>query len=268
MKAPAPLSISDATTWAQAFLRRDGRLALPVAFALMGLPAAILDLFAPAPSSSDPAAVYQAVQARLLVGLVVALFALVGALAVSALALVPRISVGEALRVGFRRLPALIAATFIAGIGGGIIAILAGVLLFSITGVPTAASPSHTAFGVTVMMLAILTLIARLCLITPILVEERAGPIAALRRSWALTRGSFWRLIALLGMLLTTSAVVSLAVQSVTVLFAWLLGRTSAAAGIVEGVGTIVVALLGAVISMIFAVLLAAIYRQLASRGI
>ncbi|HMH92413.1 MAG TPA: glycerophosphoryl diester phosphodiesterase membrane domain-containing protein [Streptosporangiaceae bacterium] len=61
--------------------------------------------------------------------------------------------------------------------------------------------------GLATLVIAVLALI-RLSLAAPVTVLERYGPWTSLRRSWNLTRGSFWRIF---GILLLTVIVVGLA---------------------------------------------------------
>jgi hypothetical protein len=255
----ARLSISDATAWTQAFMRREWRLLLPVAFALMGLPAIVVELFAPVARTP------QDIAAPLAFAIPAAIAALVGALTVSALALVPGISVAEALRLAMRRLLVMLGAMLVAGVVGGIAAVAVAVVVVAATGVTQAQTPSHAAFTASIMMLVVLALTARFCLITPIVAAEPIGPIAALRRSWVLSRGHFWRLVSLLLIVVMTSLIVSIAAQSVTGVIGWAIGRATGLDQLMAAVVAIVGALVSAVISMLFAVLTVAVYRQLAA---
>ncbi|MBV9842068.1 MAG: hypothetical protein JOY99_11185 [Sphingomonadaceae bacterium] len=258
MTAPR-LSISDATAWTQAFLEREWRLTLPVAFALMGLPAIIVELFAPVAHGPQDLAI------PLLSGMLAAIATIAGALAVSALALRPAISVAEALALAFRRLLVMIGATLIAGVGGGIVLALLAVIVTLASGAEQAMQPGHAGLLVSVMMLLMVAIAARLCMITPIVVVEPIGPMRALVRSWMLSRGHFWRLFALLMMVVMTSLIVSVAAQSVTGVIVWLIGRATGFDTLMRTIVAVVGALVNAVVSMLFAVLIAAIYRQLAA---
>ena len=57
-------------------------------------------------------------------------------------------------------------------------------------------------------MVIVAFVVIRLGLAAPVTVLERCGPATALRRSWHLTRGSFWRIF---GILVLTAIVVGLA---------------------------------------------------------
>ena len=84
----------------------------------------------------------------------------------------------------------------------------------------------------------------RLALASPALVMEALGPVAALRRSWALVRGSWWRV---LGVQLLAAIVVGLLTAVVTVPVTVL---TMALSGLDSGPGPILV---GSVVSTVVA---------------
>jgi hypothetical protein len=67
-------------------------------------------------------------------------------------------------------------------------------------------------FGVVATVLALAVVAVRLAMSTPALVLEDLGVVASLRRSWALTRGRFWRT---LGMLVVAGLLVGLVQQVV-----------------------------------------------------
>jgi len=93
-------------------------------------------------------------------------------------------------------------------------------------------------------------LVVRLSLTLPAVVLERISPVDAIKRSWRLTNGSFWRL---LGILLLTAIIVGIAGAVLTTPFTLvgaLIGHgsaglfsvgttTSAAALVIGGIGTI-----------------------------
>ena len=102
--------------------------------------------------------------------------------------------------------------------------------------------------------LAVTALVAvRLSLAVPATVLERCGPAASLRRSWGLTRGSFWRI---LGILLLTAIVVGLAslilripFLLVSLIFGGFSLGTGGAGGAGASAGSTIVGGIGAVIA-------------------
>ncbi|MGB6456769.1 MAG: glycerophosphoryl diester phosphodiesterase membrane domain-containing protein [Streptosporangiaceae bacterium] len=115
-------------------------------------------------------------------------------------------------------------------------------------------------------------LVIRLSLTLPAVVLERISPTAAIRRSWQLTHGSFWRLF---GILLLTGLVVGVAGYVLTIPFAVIAAvisgsgvflaeaaSTSVAALIVSAVGSIVAATVTRPVSAGVSVLLYADLRM------
>jgi Membrane domain of glycerophosphoryl diester phosphodiesterase len=121
-------------------------------------------------------------------------------------------------------------------------------------------------------MLAVTALVVvRLSLAVPATVLERCGPGACLRRSWNLTRGSFWRL---LGILLLTGLVVGLASAILRIPFLIVSGAVggaglgtgasaSVASVIVSGIGTIVA---GAIVAPIVSGVVVLLYLDMRMR--
>jgi Membrane domain of glycerophosphoryl diester phosphodiesterase len=121
-------------------------------------------------------------------------------------------------------------------------------------------------------MLAVTALVVvRLSLAVPATVLERCGPGACLRRSWNLTRGSFWRL---LGILLLTGLVIGLASAILRIPFLIVSGvvggaglgtgaSASVASVIVSGIGTIVA---GAIVAPIVSGVVVLLYLDMRMR--
>jgi membrane-anchored glycerophosphoryl diester phosphodiesterase (GDPDase) len=77
---------------------------------------------------------------------------------------------------------------------------------------PTAAT-TPTAAGASVILLLILIVFAlavRFMLTVPIAGAEQAGPIAIVKRSWTLSKGHYWRLLALMLLLAVTAVLLIL----------------------------------------------------------
>jgi hypothetical protein len=121
-----------------------------------------------------------------------------------------RITAGEAWQIARPRLPALVGAivlAFLAGIGPVLAWLLVIVVLVAVhpPGVLVAlvAVPSTIALVIFVVLFFV-----RFSMSAPMVVLERQGPVNALRRSWGLVRGSFWRVF---GILLLTWLIVVIA---------------------------------------------------------
>jgi hypothetical protein len=246
------MSLSLATAWDEtaALAKREAARIFPAAFLLLALPAAILRAIAPV---TAPGRLPESGLWLLLVPAVLAA-SLIGALSICRLALIPGESMGAALRGGLRGSLPLLGAALIAG-AAGLLLVAAAILLAAALG---------SILPVLAALIAFVFVWVRLILLTPVAAAEPAGPLRLIRRGWALTSGSFWRL---LGALLVT-AILSL----VALIAAGAIGGIAVrlAAGQPQP-GTLalllvlwVSALLQTAIGGFFTVFLARLYAQLA----
>ena len=138
-----------------------------------------------------------------------------------------RLTIRQALRAGWRRLPPLLGFAVLLGalqliaivILGGVIALIAstgqaGVVIAILVGVLVGLA----------YLAAYLFLAVKLTTVPSTIVLERLGVFASIRRSWILMRGAFWRT---LGLLVLVVAMVSFAGQIVTLPFSVLGGALS-----------------------------------------
>lgn len=260
------LSINRATAWTQAFLKAEWRLALPVALALVGLPAVVLELVAPLPASPEA---MPALNAGMLLAIPVVVATMVGAGAVTALALVPGISVGEAIRAGARRCGVLFAAWLLSLLGLVALVVVAAILaslagMAGGAGQPAVLTLALLLIGVTALLVGV-----RLALLTPVVMDRAVGPVEALKESWRLTRGTFWRIAAVLALLLLAVLLFSAAVQGAMGVIGLLLARLAGLKTLGMILPLLAAALVNAIVSMVFWVFLAGLYRELspASHG-
>ena len=254
------LSINRATASAQAFLKAEWRLALPIALALVGLPAVVLELATPLPTNPN---VLPVPDARMLLVIPAIVATMVGAGAVTALALVPGISVAEALRAGARRSGVLFAAWLLAVAGVAAATVLVAVVA-SLAGVAGGmARPGLLALAMIVIGAAALVVGVRLALLTPVVMDRAVGPIEALKQSWRLTRGAFWRMAAVLALLLLVVLLFSAAVQAAMGVVGLLLARLAGLKALGLILPVLAAALVNALVSMVFWVFLTALYREL-----
>jgi hypothetical protein len=115
-----------------------------------------------------------------------------------------KISIGEAVR-GSRLGTVLAMALVQLVIFVGIWAVLAALVLGLVVAHLGVAAALVGAFGGIAATVVTIWFYVMLSLVMPAVVLERLGPFGALRRSWLLVRGSFWRL---LGILLLTEIIV------------------------------------------------------------
>ncbi|QUL36708.1 glycerophosphoryl diester phosphodiesterase membrane domain-containing protein [Erythrobacter sp. JK5] len=164
-----------------------------------------------------------------------------------------RPTVGEALQRGLKSTPSYLAAQIC-------VALFAGVVV----GVPLGllgafAPPALTIMVGLVLVLVLLYLMIKFSLIAPVIaIESELNPINAMRRSWQLTKGNSFRLVAFFLLLIIAIGVVSL-------LFTLVLGTVFAAFGDpVANIGTALVSsLVNAAVAVLVLGVLAAIHRQL-----
>lgn len=215
------------------------------------------------PSGADPDAAMQALMSQmtavyaanwpLLLGVLVIQF--VGSM--SLLALLTdrgRPTVGEALGTGIKSIPAYLAAQIISSLGAGI---AAGVPFGIIAAV---APPAVTVIAGLVLLIAIIYMFIKFALIAPVIaIEGERNPIAALKRSWQLTKGNSLRILLFLFLLMFTIGIIATLVSAVLTLILSALGEP------VATIGTNVVSgLVNALVTVIFLVVTVAIHRQLA----
>ena len=194
------LSIEDVFQWTQRFVAREWKLLLPVAFAFMAVPQLAFNLLLPAAISDsfakgDPQLVMQLLAKAPWVipsAVGVQVMALAGALCIAALALVPRISVREAIALGLKRLFVLVVAMLLLSLAVALSVILISALLQMLRLNPSGQKTLLVGviFGVS------LVIWMRLITLAAVIVISRAGPIAAIRLAWELSAGAFWRILA------------------------------------------------------------------------
>jgi hypothetical protein len=163
-------------------------------------------------------------------------------------------TVAEALGTGLRSIPTYIAAQVIGALG-------AGLALGIPFGLVLAAAPVFVGVLIGFVLLVVLVYIfVKLSLAAPVIaIEGERNPIAALRRSWRLTKGNSARILIFIVLLAVVISIVAALVSGI-------IGLILAAFG--ESVATIgngaVGALVNAVVTVIFLVVTVAIHRQLA----
>lgn len=255
------ISIEQGLRALQRFLTAEWRLALPVALAFLALPPFALGLII-APLMPRMPSTIEEVRALSLampdwvtpVMLACAIVTIVGALTLQALALLPRISVGEAIVMALRRLPLWIGASLI-------VFFLMFVLLIAI-GFLFSAVPGGASILVIATFVCMVAAGLYMILLMPLIVDRASGPITALREGFAFYGGQLPRLIAGLVLFLCGAWIVAMAIQVALGSVLLLIGRISGQ----PDLGQILVALLGAIVSALewgaFYLLVACFYVQ------
>lgn len=270
-----PLSIEEAYQWAQRFVAREWRLLLPVAFAFMALPGLVFALpplqaaankFTAAAQAKDLVTAWVILRWLIPIGLLVFLIAAFGGLAVTALALLPSISVREALGLAARRIGVLV---------GSLLLVLLGEMMLTMVLTIILGLARVNAAGVQALIWVILAglgvfLGVRLFLLGPMVVRRRIGPVSALRETWLVTQGMFWRILAAAAIYLVGALVVMLALSTAIGSLLLMLGKVLGAVELGQALNEVFQQALGALVALGFHLLAAGIFRQLdgSTRGI
>jgi hypothetical protein len=255
----ANLSISAAWDQSKVILARDGKLLASVALALVALPALVTGLVSPRSAATED----QPIWADILF-IVAALIQLAGQLALIRLALGPSITVGGAIAHGLRRLGVYVVSGILIMLALVAVAV-PFVLILAALGIPLDDSmkPSGTVALLALLFLAVVLFVGvRMIMTGPVASAEEIDPIAILRRSWLLTSGNFWRLLGFLLAFFIGAVVVLLAIgAAVGVLIGVASGKIEPMSGSALIVA-LVQAFLNAVVTTVFAVMLARLYVQ------
>lgn len=254
----AKLSISKAWEEARVVIGRDGSVLATIALALLVLPGLVGDLFMP---RGDPRTMLNG--AGGIIFLVIFLIGLVGQLAIVRIASGAGGTVGDAIGHAARRIPAYLGACLLWGLP--VAALLGFILLNSdVKNPPSATTAMLILVASLTVIVAIFILVPRMSVSPAVACNEPIGPVEIVRRSWNLTRGNWARLfgffilfmILLLVLMAAMGAVVgSMARLAFGELEPWSIGSLLV---------SLVSQLVGAALSVVFSVMIARIYLQLA----
>lgn len=255
------LSIGQAWDDAKGVFRADGRAIFAIALALTVLPGAILETVAP--SSTRTTDTHWSIS---LLGLFAALLSLTSQIAISRIALGHPSTVGGALALAFRRVPALFAALFMVLLP---FALLFTTLIMSqgadLNGNPVRLPPIYAIPALGLMLAAVYVLI-RLIFLTPLAADRDLGPIGLLKETWRLSRGRFLKLLGLVAILMVVGLLLlgalGGALSAVLILAFGPIAPGSLSALLVA----LIQQVLAAAVSVLFVVVACRLYLQ-ASRG-
>lgn len=254
------LSIGTAWTEAAAFVREERRLLAPVVLGLIMVPAVITSMVQPqvAPGADPEPGMW------MIVAILMVLVMVVGQLAIALLAIGWRASVGQAIGRAARRFPTVIAAGLIVMVPLFVFL----TLMMLVTGATGAAPqqlgqssigrlsvPLALALGAATLFVAV-----RLLPLISIIANSDDGPLTALKRSFGMTQGNFWKLLGFL-VLLSIGALVAGAAISVVVglLVTLAFGRPEA-----WSVSLLLIALAGGLIQAAFVTIYTAMMARIA----
>jgi MFS family permease len=164
-------------------------------------------------------------------------------------------TVGEAIKTGLIGIVPYIVANMLAALAGGLVV----VLLATVGG----ATGSGLLTGILMIagFIVAIYLFVKFCLSGPVIaIEKRYNPLAALARSWQLTKGNSFRLFLFFVLLFLVYLVISIVVGGIL----GLLLALFPAGAVVTAIQGAISGLLGAVLTVVIVSVLAAIHGQLA----
>jgi hypothetical protein len=259
------LSIGKAWEEAVAALRASRKLIVPVALGMILLPAVIASMVEPqVPAGQQPP---PGLWMLVVLAMIVIMF--IGQIAMVLLVNGWRGSVGEAIGRAARRTLTLILAAILIGI---VVILVFSLILAASTGGSIERGQfdwtSIGAIGLLLLCLAFAGLLfvsVRLLPLVAVVASETGGPIASVRRAFALTSGQFWRLLGFLLMLVIGFMILAITVGTVIGGLAMLLfGRPEP-----WSISLLLVALAGGLVQagfvMVYTAMLARIYAQLSA---
>lgn len=269
----ATLSITQAWNETAEFVRREAGLLLPVSFMLLALPNALMELLIPPPPM--PGQAPEPGLWLLLVPLLV-VAGMIGNVAISYLAIRPGSSVGEALRRGAARMPALLGAAILLGIAFVVLffivalfvaMLVPGAMTAAQGGTPTPAMLRGILYVMLIIAPVAIYFAARLMVMTPAAAAESGGPLNLIARSWGLTAGHVWKLVGFLLLVAILVGILTAAIEAVVgILFALLAGPIEPGSTSTLLV-VIVMTLVNMVVGAYLASFVARIYAQLSGAG-
>jgi hypothetical protein len=269
------ISIERSFLIAQRIAAREWRLLLPVVLAFIVLPPLASDLLLPASvrlqlsaamQNGDPTPMMGVASWFLPMSFLLFLFGLAGGLVITALAIVPRISVREAIVLGLRRLPILC---------GILLMMLAAMMVFAFIVTYLLLLFRFDYRIVQSLLLGVLTGLilfagVRLAVMNAVAIARSGAPRAILQESWSMTRGLFWPLLAALAIYVVVATIVMLAVGTALGAVFMLAGATLNVPDLALALNALVSRCLAGAVGLGLHLLGAAFFLQLrgASKGI
>ena len=163
-------------------------------------------------------------------------------------------TVGEALGTGIKSIPSYLAAQLISALGAGLAIGLPIGLIAAV------APPAVATLTVVAAIPVIIYFVIKFSLIAPVIaIEGERNPIAAIQRSWRLTKSNSLRIVLFLFLLIFTIGIIAALVSGVIGLVLSAMGEPVATIGI-----NATSALVNALVTVILLVVTVAIHRQLA----
>jgi hypothetical protein len=253
----AKLSISKAWDETREVLRRDGKLLATVALALIVLPGVVQNMVAPTPVAGQlPEA-----GPWMIVLLVTLLIGLIGQLALVRLATGPQTTVGEAITHGARRVLVYVAVAVIVLVP----------LAFAIVALMLWSKKTGEAPGAALAMLVLLGLFiylfVRFIISMAVTSAEPIGPIAVIQRTWSITRGNWWRLFGFVVLYIVAALLVMVAIGTMIGIIVGIVLGPAEPMSVAALLITLVTQIAVSAVTVVFVVMIARMYLQLAHHG-
>lgn len=249
------LSIARAWEETAAFVKREPGLLLLISFGLIALPAIILQAATPRVEQGET----PELGLWMLLFVPTLIFSILGSLTITVLATGVEHNAGDAFSRALRRFLTILGAAILLAI----VAALVAVPLVLIMSLMVRSEASLTFLVGFVIGIAFVFLWTRMMLITPVAAAESGGPVAILKRSWAMTSGHVLKLLGFVFLVVIVSLVIIFAVGAVGgTLIILLAGQPQ------EGnLSSVLLALLSgitqAIVGLLLTVMVARIYVQL-----
>lgn len=256
-----PISMSEIWEESTAIIKRERHLMIPLALATVGVGSAISGIAMP---ETRPVVLTTFAVTGLLLG---NLLGLVGNLALAALVLKSGISVGESLRLAVTRLPTMIAIVVVFFMTIllmmlPLVALVGGDLE---RGMPVDSLPPLLIFGGLAGLVGIFYVGIRLTTLNALVVDRDPGIAAAIRESFAQTKGVVAKI---LGVFLLFLVVTTAATGAATAIFGTIfavVGRMIATPLLGKVLTMLSVGMIDALFSMILVAFTATLYRRLSA---
>jgi hypothetical protein len=266
----AKLSISSAWNETAAFVKQHAGTLFLISFGLLALPGILLQVALPhllggrlimTPGvRPDPGQIIQALPWFMLLVIPLALLHLWGTLTLNVLALCRETAAGPAFARAGRRILPVLGAGVIVGIGA-VLVMLPFIGIIALIG--RSGHLGMLALLVLVAPFLLLALWSRLIVMNPVGAAEPLGPIAIIKRSWALTAGHFWKLFGFVLLMIVVYLVLAIVVAGIGGILVMLLMGPPLPGTAASIVMALISGLLQAVCLLYFLVLVARIYAQL-----
>lgn len=246
-----------------AFIRRETGLLVPLALATLFIANVAQNLLAPVMRPGNGLAG---------IGIIAfGVWAMLGRLAISALVVRSGLSVGEAVALGARRLPVMIgvALLFILAASIALTPVAVGMVQSGINlEEPTAFwrdPPPWAVFYMALLLAIAIWLYLRFAVLRAVIVDRKLGVFASIRESFAMTRGTAGKLLAVLLLYGVVAFVLGRVVQWVFGSVFALVGRATGSAFLGDVLTALAVGLLAAAFAIVETVFVSFLYRRLSS---